>query len=271
MAMSRKRLLLALAACGISAYLSLSAQVNITHIRGGDFHWAMTAGSDLLAGRDPYRYPAAPLSIPYPLPTAFVGIPFSLFPPEIGAALFFGISSGLLAYCLTKGERYERLQIFTAMPFWFALIWTQWSPLIMASAFIPALLPVVLIKPQIALPVGLTHLTRIGIYCCVGVGIVSLILYPRWPFVWLSQIGQYQRFFPVTTPLGPFLLLALLRWRDKDARFFLLASLFPQRHFYDAFTLWLIPKTRKEILPTVLVSWGAWLWSAYHPNMPTPE
>ena len=38
----------------------------------------------------------------------------------------------------------------------------------------------------------------------------------------------------------------------------------PQRWFFDAFTLWLIPKSRREILPTVFLSWGAGIWRWYH-------
>jgi hypothetical protein len=38
----------------------------------------------------------------------------------------------------------------------------------------------------------------------------------------------------------------------------------PQRWFFDAFTLWLIPKSRREILPTVLISWGAGIYRWYH-------
>lgn len=108
---------------------------------------------------------------------------------------------------------------------------------------------------------------QLGVYCCVGVCLLSLIIYPTWPLVWLSQIGQFQRFSPVATAVGPLLLFALFRWRDKDAQLFLLACLFPQRLYYDAFVLWLIPKTRKEILFTALLSWGAGIWNVLHPEM----
>lgn len=234
--------------------------------------WAMQAARDLTDGHDPYSYPPHAHFIPYPLPAALAGLPFSFFTPAVGAALFYGISTGLLAFALFTRSKH-RLWVFLAMPFWFAMVWAQWTPLIMAAAFFPMLLPVVLIKPQIALPIGLTHLTMIGIYSCIGVGLISVIVYPSWPIVWLSQIKDYQRFFPfLSLPFGPLLLLALLRWRDSDARVFLLISLFPQRHFYDAFVLWLIPKTRREILPTVALSWGAWIWKAYyHPHMQSPE
>jgi len=83
----------------------------------------------------------------------------------------------------------------------------------------------------------------------------SLLLYPGWPAVWISQIGSYQRFYPWATALGPLLFLALLDWRNRDAQLFLIASLLPRRYFYDVFVLWLIPKTRKEIIPMSIVSW----------------
>ena len=38
----------------------------------------------------------------------------------------------------------------------------------------------------------------------------------------------------------------------------------PQRWFFDSFILWLIPKSRREILGTVLMSWGAGIWRWYH-------
>jgi len=63
---------------------------------------------------------------------------------------------------------------------------------------------------------------------------------------------------------GPLLALALWRHRDRDAHLLLLAALMPQRWFFDAFILWLIPKTRREILLTAFVSWGAGIWRWYH-------
>jgi hypothetical protein len=262
-----KRLIVTLVVAGVSAVASWTAQTYKTHWPGGDFNWAMIAAQDLIHGRDPYRYISGPEWTPYPLPAAFVGLPFSVFSPAVGGALFFGVSAGLLAFGLTTRGEYQRLLILTAFPFWFALEWAQWTPLIMAAAFFPVIMPVVLMKPHIALPVALTHPTQLGVYCCVGVGVLSLIIYPTWPLVWLSQIGQFQRFSPIATAVGPLLLLALFRWREKDAQLFLLACLFPQRLYYDAFVLWLIPKTRKEIFFTALVSWGAWIWNVRHPEM----
>jgi len=58
--------------------------------------------------------------------------------------------------------------------------------------------------------------------------------------------------------------LALWRYRDKDAWFLVLTAMMPQRWFFDTFILWLIPKSRREILFTAGLSWGAGVWRWYH-------
>jgi hypothetical protein len=136
----------------------------------------------------------------------------------------------------------------------------QWSPIIAAAAFFPLLLPVTLAKPQIGLPVFLTYLTRRGLIACIFLAALSLIVMPSWPVLWIRESGNYEHFIPMLVLPGPLLLLALLRRHDRDARLLLLAAAMPQRWFFDAFTLWLIPKTRRELLGTVLISWGAGIW-----------
>ncbi len=224
-----------------------------------DFTWAIRAAQDLLAGRDPYDYAANAYAIPYPLTAALIGLPFVCLPLEGGGALFFGLSSTLLAWGLTR-EGYTRLLIFLAYPYWGALITAQWSPHLATVAFFPALLPLVMAKPHIGLPVALAYLTQRGVLLCLVFGVVSLLVMPSWPFRWLSQVSDYQRFIPVLVLPGPLLLLALLRVQSPDARLLLLAAVMPQRWFYDGLILWLIPKTAREILVTTLVSWATAVW-----------
>ncbi len=76
----------------------------------------------------------------YPLPAAIVRLPFAWMRPEIAAGVFYGISSGLLAFGLSR-EGYERLLIFLAYPYWACILTAQWAPLIMASAFFPSCCP----------------------------------------------------------------------------------------------------------------------------------
>ncbi len=229
------------------------------HQGAADFTWAIRAAQRLLARQNPYDTPLEQ----YPLTAAFFALPFVWLRPEIAGGLFYGISSALLAFGLTR-HGYHRLLVFLAYPYWAGLLTAQWGPLITASAFLPLLLPATLVKPQIGLPVFLTHLSRRGVVACAALVLLSLIVMPRWPLLWAGQLGYYQHFIPLLVLPGALLGLALLRYRDNDARLLLLAAVMPQRWFFDTFTLWLIPKTRREILFTVLFSWGAGIWRWYH-------
>jgi len=228
-------------------------------IGAGDFNWAILAARDLLAGHNPYARPAQF----YPLPVALFGLPFIAMKPEIAAGVFYGASSALLAFGLTR-YGYHRLLIFLAYPYWAGILTAQWIPLIMASTFYPLLLPATLAKPQIGLPVALTHLTRRGIAIGLGVAILSFLVMPGWISLWLVQIRGYSRFIPLLVLPGPILAAALLRYRDRDAWLLFLAACMPQRWLYDPFSLWLIPKTRRSIVFTAGLSWVAGIWRWYH-------
>jgi hypothetical protein len=228
------------------------------HQDAADFRWAIRAAQDLLAHRNPY----ATFQL-YPLTAAIFGLPFVWVRPEIAAGIFYGVSSGLMAFGLTH-QGYHRLLIFFAYPYWAGIFTAQWEPLIMASAFFPLLLPATLAKPQIGLPVALTHLSRRGILACGVVLMLSLAAMPRWPLLWFRQIGQYDHFIPLLMLPGPLLAAALLRYRDRDALLLMMMAIMPQRWFYDPLVLWLIPKSRREIVATVGLSWGAGIWRWYH-------
>lgn len=219
-----------------------------------DFRQAIWLVRDLLQGKDPYDYKFHAMFVPYPLPAALFALPFYPFSQPIGTSLFVGLTSVLLAFGLTR-EGYERLALFLCGPYWIAVFLVQWSPLIAASAFFSWLAPVVLVKPQIALPVLVTHLNRRRIIAIVVVGLVSLAVMPTWPFRWLGGIVEYQKLFPLFTWPGMFLLLALLCYRDRDVWMLLIGAILPQRAMYDLTWLWLIPRSLRGLLITSAVSW----------------
>lgn len=229
------------------------------HQGAGDFGWAVHAAQRLLAGQNPYDTPLEQ----YPLTAAFFSLPFVSLRPEVAGALFYGLSSALLAFGLIR-HGYQYLLVFLAYPYWAGLLAVQWSVAIFASAFFPLLLPVTMAKPQLGLPVALTHLSRRGALACLVVALLTLIAMPRWPWLWLAQAKNYEHFIPLLVLPGPLLALALWRYRDKDAWFLVLTAMMPQRWFFDAFILWLIPKSRREIIFTAALSWGAGIWRWYH-------
>jgi hypothetical protein len=228
-------------------------------IGAGDFNWAILAARDLLGGRNPYARPAQF----YPLPAALFGLPFIAMQPEMAAGIFYGASSGLLAFAVAR-HGYHRLLIFLAYPYWAGILTAQWIPLIMASTFFPLLLPATLAKPQIGLPVALTHVTRRGAAICLGVALLTFLVMPGWIPLWLAQLRGYSRFIPLLVLPGPILAAALFCYRDRDAWLLFLAACMPQRWFYDPFSLWLIPKTRRSIVFTAGVSWVPGIWRWYH-------
>lgn len=231
----------------------------------GDFYWCLRAASDLLAGHDVYGYPATMYAIPYPLPAAFAGLPFVWMPWDIAAAVFFAVSSALMAYSLTADGKWWRLLAFLSFPYFQAVSATQWSPIILAASNIGWLLPVIAVKPTIAMAAVVTKKpTRSGMALVAITLLVSVLAYPGWITTWLSQTGQYNGFVPLLTPLGPILLLSLLRWRDSRTRTFLAMCVVPQQRYgYDQLLLWLIPSTKREMLAITLVSWMAYPISEY--------
>jgi hypothetical protein len=182
------------------------------HQGAADFQWALHLAERLLARQNPYDTPFEQ----YPLTAALFAIPFLRLQPEVAAGIFWGLSSSLLAFGLTR-EGYTRLLIFLAFPYWAGILTVQWSPIIAASAFFPLLLPVTMAKPQVGLPVLLTRLSRRGLLACALVALASLAVMPRWPLLWLKQTPNYQHFLPLLLIPGPMLLLALLQYHNRDA------------------------------------------------------
>jgi hypothetical protein len=247
------------AAIGLASGLFCWFLMKHFHQGAADLGWAIHAAQRCLSGQNPYDTPFQQ----YPLTAAFLALPFVRMPPEVAAGLFWGISSALLAFGLTRSGC-VRLLIFLAYPYWAGILSVQWAPIIAASAFFPLLLPITMAKPQIGLPVFLTHASRRGVLACAALGLSTLVIMPKWPLLWLGQLGNYQHFIPFLVFPGPLLALALLRYRDRDALLLLLAALMPQRWFFDSFIVWLIPKSRREILATAFFSWGVGIWRWYH-------
>jgi hypothetical protein len=222
----------------------------------GDFWWALHTAMAILYGIDPY-VGLSETQVAYPLPIAAVGFLF-LWVPNVGASvLFVGISTGLLAYgALRNGTPWE-LGVLLSAPYLLAVQYAQWGIIIMALSYLPILLPVLIIKPHIALPIVLTRKPSLGGLVLTGsILALSFAIMPDWPVRWLATTGKYQQIIPVTVlPLGPLLLLALYHWRDATSRMFVLFAVLPQRSLYDLLALWLCAKNWTQSLILAALSW----------------
>ncbi len=250
------RLLLALA-IGVAAGFLRTWLAYETQSGAGDFYYALRITRNLWSGHDPYDYPLRPDLVSYSLPTGLMVAPFAILPDELAGGVFIGLSSALLAWCILKENRTWALGIFLSWPFAYALVFAQWTPLIVCLWFIPSLMPLVLIKPQMALPLIATNkIDRKGVLLTALILVVSLIIYPAWPFAWMSQIKTYTGTPPLfSLPLGPLILLSLLKYKDRRAWLLLLMGIMPQRVIYDQLALLWVATNGVEMLIQILFSW----------------
>jgi hypothetical protein len=236
-------------------------------LRALDFTYAWRAAGHLLAGRNPYdSMPAAPYTegglFLYPLTTAMLVSPLANLSAASAGAIFIGVSSALLAAGLTWWGDYWRLLVFLSPAWLLAFFNIQWSPLLMASALLPALGWVAVAKPNLGL-IAFAYRPRWStVIACGALAAVSLVWMPGWPASWLAALKMQEAPHqpPILWPFGFVGLAALLRWRTREGRALVAASVAPAMSLpYDHLLLWLVARNWRESLILVATSWIAWL------------
>src|SRR5579862_4281156 len=242
-----------------------------------DFVQVLVPARAVLNGTDPFvnLYPGY---VPYPLTAALVGIPVVGLSPSVGGALVMGVSVALLTYLLLAQGHFWRLWLFASLPFESALASLQLVPLVMALALAGWAPLALLLKPQNALPLFFTYRARCWSFVAAAVVLGgSLWLIPSWPFRWWALLGAYEGVAPVVVFPGALVFLALLCWEKPAARLLVLLACCPQRDWYDALSLWLIPSTRRGMAILTAASWLAFpftllpaifpglVWAHWHP------
>jgi hypothetical protein len=269
----RKCLWYALLAFEISFILSGTYQYFFPEAKS-DFYHPMCSARALLNGADPYGpschiyHPDGRISPLNPMTTILLTAPFSNL-GLLGYAMIWGLINSIMVYgFLSTGAPWKLLSLLSA-PYFISFYLHQWSPLLVAVALLPSLLPLALVKPQLGIPIILTNLTKNRIIGCVLFIVVTLVIDPTWPFRWWRQVQGFDGYIPLLTiPFGPLLILSLLRWREKSARFFLFMSLVPQRWIYDLLPLWLLVRNPAQSLALTTLSWfGLLLVWPYRPEI----
>jgi hypothetical protein len=231
----------------------------------GDWFFPLCAARQLTG--DPYdacQIGVDPVSgLPYPLnplTTALMVWPVAWLPDAVIASLAGAVLAGVLTWALLRTGESWRLWALLSAPLLLCLWYTQWPPLMLAAWHAPVLWPVaLLIKPHTALPAALLRWRAWpqGAVVVAGVGLLSLIVRPLWPWEWLANVGGYSGGPALLQPWGPLLLLALLRWRDERARYLLLCAVVPLRGLYDLLILFALPTSQRGMLLLCTASWAA--------------
>jgi hypothetical protein len=217
----------------------------------------------------PHLYVACPPAAALPQDTLFAGLlmlPFAFAPPALTGGIWIGVTSGLLAWALTRQHEYWRLLLFITPAYLMTLWNVQAGALLCFIALFPDLLPLALYKPPQGLVIGLWRFSWKRALASVLILAVSLILWPTWLRDWLEQATSYVSVIPLLVlPVGPLLLLALRFWKDDRTRLLLLMSCIPQRGMYNALLLYLIPQTIWEMVVAILGAWiGLAVWITMH-------
>jgi hypothetical protein len=237
------------------------------------FHWR--AARALLDGRNPYEVvvPSGPYPFSYywfyPLPSAFMALPFALFAPAWSSAAVVGVTSGLLALAITR-ENFSRLVLFLSPQFMMGAAAGS-APMILMTAVIawPALQWLVVMKPNLGLAAFASRPTWRALWGTVVLCAIAFLLVPTWPRYWVRQLFAMKggdthivlgHLAPIMVPGGLVLALALLRWRRPEARMLFVMACVPQSMtFHDVLPVLLIPQTFRQSLVMGLLSQVAFL------------
>jgi hypothetical protein len=222
-----------------------------------DFDQFWHAARALMTGRNPYTVvgPGRELQwnwpMFYPLPAVLITLPFSLLPVAAGRVAFVAASSALLGFAITR-DGLARLPTFLSAAYLIAIARTQWSPLLLASMWLPWLGAVLLAKPNVGAACFAALESKRAVVISIMSGTIllalSFIAMPTWPREFLHALESKTAVSPpVTRPGGFLLLLALLRWRLPEGRLLAALSLVPHTpSLYDLLPLFLIPRTVRE-------------------------
>ncbi len=210
-----------------------------------------TAARALRAGQDPYaaiQSPPWPWTLQYPLPAVLLALPFSLLPVALARATFMGLSTGLLAYGLTRRAWWPLITLAGGQMF-YALQSVQWTPLFTAAVLLPPLQVFWVLKPTTGASLFAAYpnwRAVVGGIMLVG---LAFLAWPHWLDGWLAAVRGAPHRPAILHPGGVLLLLALLRWRLPEGRQLAAMACMPlSPHLYEALPLMLVARTRGELL-----------------------
>jgi hypothetical protein len=123
----------------------------------------------------------------------------------------------------------------------------QWSPLLVAAAVLPWLGFAWTAKPTIGGALFAAYPSRAATWGAAAMVLVSLLAWPTWPVEWFHAVREASLRPLIARPGGALLLLALLRWKEPEARLLATLACVPQTAgLYESLPLFLIPRDKGE-------------------------
>lgn len=234
-----------------------------------DFSVVWAGSKLLLQGRNPYALigPGKEVDYPwelhYPASTLVAVSPLTLLSETWADVVFVFFSAAILCYVATK-ENWNRLWIFPSCAFIIAARSAQWSPLICTAFFLPFLGWVTPLKPSLGLAVfsvGDKRTRLIGVAAFLVTASIALLILPEWPRLWLGTVSSSWEYTSPVRRMGGFLLvLSLIKWRQREARFLFVLALVPQvSSWYEGLLPLLVGRTKRECQILSLVSSAGFL------------
>ncbi len=269
----RRRLLVAIFIATLAAGAIYLHYLKTGNARS-DFSQALFGARALLHCADPYalvgpgRVYNSQWPVMYPVTTYVAAIPLTPLSDAAAAAIFVALSTFLLAFGSTA-DSWHRLPMFASVAFTSSVQTAQWSILMTAMLFIPALAVFAAVKPQSAFPVIVASRSAAAVWTALIGGLMllalSLLLFPGWMTEWWRIVGAGEQLRPPIVRLGGvFISIVLLRWRRPEAWLVFLMACMPQSWaWYNVLTLLVIAATYREACVLSLVSSAGALATVY--------
>lgn len=242
-----------------------------------DFDQLWHAAHALLRGEDPYgvvgpgRRFAWDWPLFYPLPAVLLAAPFTVLPVAVARVVFSTLAAGILGWAMGARVR-THWPLLLSASYVIATSRTQWAPLLLAAAWLPAAGVVLAAKPNVGLAVLASLRRRQLAPAMAGIALVaaaSVLVLPDWFARWRDAVqGAPHIVAPVLMPGGFLLALAALRWRRADARLFLAMAFVPHTpSLYDLLPLFFVCRTLRESLGLAVLThalfWGIVIFAGY--------
>jgi hypothetical protein len=183
------------------------------------------------------------------LPAIVLAVPFAPLPLRWADPLWVGLTVAAFAFALLKTNRVPALLGLLSMAGTTTMQLGQWPPLLCAGALMPATFGFVLAaKPTIAAALWAAFPSWRSVLAAGAFTIATVIWWPGWPREWFALLPAVPHMTPpVMRWGGPLILIALIQWRQPEARLLVALACVPQTpSFYEALPLFLISRTWTE-------------------------